>query len=881
MESADFLGGAKNPLEVFFSPRSVAVVGASERAGSPGRRVLWNLLTSPFGGTVFPVNPERTSVLGVKSYASVAAIGEPVDLAVLVNPADTISGDVRECAKAGVRGAIVIPAGFKTPAGPALEEEILRIAREARMRLLGPHSLGMMCPHTGLNATFAGAMARKGDVAFLSQSGALQTAILDWSLQANVGFSAFASVGSMLDVGWGDLIDYLGNDGKTRSILIYMESVGDARAFVSAAREVALQKPLIVLKGGRTGPAAKAAVTHSGTLAGSDQVLTAAFRRTGVLRVDSIADLFYMADTLNKQPRPRGPRLAIVTNAGGPGVLATDALVSGGGEPATLSARGLSRLDSVLPPGWSHANPIDLLGDADPERYEKALEVAFDEAEADGLLVILAPQDATEPGRTAELMKPYARRFDKPLLASWMGSGAVVAGRTILVESGIPCFWYPDTAARIFNYMWKYSYNLRSLYETPALTEERMGSHADPDELLRTARSEGRTILTEIESKRVLAAYGIPVVETRFAASAEEAVREAQAIGFPVVLKLSSRTITHKNEVGGVHLDLIGPQPVREAFQAIRGAVDAASFEGVTVQPYVRHRGYELIIGSSIDPQFGPVLVYGTGGVLVDAFEDRCLALPPLNTTLARRTMEQARIHRVLARAGVDLREMERLLVRFSQLVLEKPAIREIDVNPMLASAERLLALDARIVLHGREVPDDDLPRSAIRPYPVEYAGTAKLKNGETVSIRPIRPEDEPKMVRFHGTLSEESVYLRYAGVMRLDTRIVHERLSRMCFLDYDRQMALVAERSGEIVAVARLLRLSGSRAGEFALLVSDALQRQGLGTALLTRLFQVGRDWGLDRIVAEILPGNVSMRQVCRRLGFTFDGQTGATLML
>ncbi|HVI23452.1 MAG TPA: acetate--CoA ligase family protein, partial [Myxococcales bacterium] len=582
---------------------------------------------------------------------------------------------------------------------------VLGVAREAQMRVLGPNCLGVMSPLSGLNATFAGSMARKGDVAFLSQSGALQTAILDWSLQANVGFSAFASVGSMLDVGWGDLIDYLGNDGRTRSILIYMESVGDARAFVSAAREVALQKPIIVLKGGRTEPAAKAAVTHSGTLAGSDRVLTAAFRRTGVLRVDSIADLFFMADTLNKQPRPRGRRLAIITNAGGPGVLATDALVSGGGESATLSAEGMSRLDSVLPPRWSHANPVDLLGDADPERYEKALEIAFDDAETDGILVILAPQDATDPARTAERMKPYARRrFDKPLLASWMGSGEVAAGRTILAESGIPCFWYPDTAARIFNYMWKYSYNLRGLYETPALAEERIGSQADADELLRSARSEGRTILTEIESKRVLASYGIPVVETRFAASAEEAVREAQGIGFPVVLKLSSRTITHKNEVGGVHLDLIGPQPVREAFQAIRGAVDAASFDGVTVQPYVRHRGYELIIGSSIDPQFGPVLVYGAGGVLVDAFEDRCLALPPLNTTLARRTMEQTRIHRVLARAGVDLAELERLLVRFSQLVLEKPAIREIDVNPMLASSERLLALDARIVLHGREI---------------------------------------------------------------------------------------------------------------------------------------------------------------------------------
>jgi acetyltransferase len=874
------LGDAvRHPLEVFFSPTSVAVIGATERPGTIGRRVMWNLLTNPFGGTVFPVDAAAAPVLGVKSYPSVAAIGEQVDLAVIATPGAEILGAVRECAAAGVRGAIVTRAG-----SPEHEQEVLRIARDAHLRLLGPDSLGMMCPHTGLDATFAGAMARKGDVAFLSQSGALQTAILDWSLQANIGFSAFASVGSMLDVGWGDLIDYLGQDGRTRSILIYMESVGDARAFLSAAREVALQKPIIVLKGGRTGPAARAAASHSGRLAGSDAVLTAAFRRTGVLRVDSIADLFFMADTLTKQPRPRGRRLAIVTNAGGPGVLATDALVSGGGEPATFSPAGMSRLDALLPPEWSHGNPIDILGDADPERYAKAVEIAGDEADVDGLLVILAPQDATEPGATAERLKPFARRrFDKPVLASWMGSGEVAAGRGLLAESGIPCFWYPDTAARIFNYMWKYSYNLRGLYETPALSEEKADAHGEADALLRSIRAGGRTVLTELESKQVLAGYGIPVVETRLAASADEAVQAAQALGFPVVLKLSSRTVTHKSEVGGVRLDLRDLQAVREAFEGIRKEVEAESFDGVTVQPFVRDGGYELLVGSALDPQFGPVIVYGAGGVLVEAYKDRSLALPPLNTTLARRLMEQTRIHAVLASAParVDLSELEKLLVRFSQLVLEQPAIREIDVNPLLASAERLVALDARIVLHGREVPFERLPRSAIRPYPVEYLGTAKLKNGETVSIRPIRPEDEPKMVRFHGTLSEESVYNRYAGVMRLDTRVVHERLSRMCFLDYDRQMALVAEREGEIVAVARLVRLSGTGAGEFALLVSDALQGQGLGTALLSRLFQVGRDWRLDSIVAEILPGNVPMRQVCRRLGFVFDGQTGATVHL
>ncbi|MGZ6144273.1 MAG: acetate--CoA ligase family protein, partial [Myxococcales bacterium] len=425
----------RHPLEVFFAPRSIAVIGATEREGSVGRTVMWNLVTNPFGGTVFPVSAKRGNVLGIKAYPTIAAVPEAVDLAVVVTPAQAVPGVIRECASAGVRGAIVISAGFKEigEEGARLEREILEIARAARMRIVGPNCLGIMCPLTGLNATFAGAMARKGNVAFLSQSGALQTAILDWSLQENVGFSAFASLGSMLDVGWGDLIDYLDKDGRTKSILIYMESIGDARSFMSSAREVSLSKPIIVIKGGRTPQAAHAAASHTGTLAGSDEVLTAAFRRTGVLRVDSIADLFAMADTLAKQPRPPGRRLSILTNAGGPAVLATDALVAGNGELAAPSASAMAKLEGFLPPQWSHGNPIDILGDADPERYAKALEVAGDDPGSDGLLVILTPQDMTEPTLTAERLKPFAHRYaQKPVLASWMGGLKVAAGRQIL-----------------------------------------------------------------------------------------------------------------------------------------------------------------------------------------------------------------------------------------------------------------------------------------------------------------------------------------------------------------------------------------------------------------------------------------------------------------
>jgi len=436
--------------------------------------------------------------------------------------------------------------------------------------------------------------------------------------------------------------------------------------------------------------------------------------------------------------------------------------------------------------------------------------------------------------------------------------------------------------------MWKYTYNLRGLYETPTLAEEAVGAHEKAGEIVQAARAAGRTILSELEAKRVLQAYGIPTVETRAAQSVEEAVREADALGYPVVLKLHSWTITHKSDVGGVQLDLRDAKAVRAAFAAIRGGVPSADFKGVTVQPMISPGGYELIVGSSIDAQFGPVLLFGTGGVLVETFQDRSLSLPPLNTTLARRMMEQTRIYPVLGgvrgRKAVNLAALEKLLVRFSQLVVEQRAIKEIDINPLLASPERLIALDARIVLHGSEVADQDLPTSAIQPYPTRYVGTVRLDSGELVSVRPIRPEDEPEMVRFHQTLSESSVYSRYAGVLKLDTRVAHDRLARICFPDYDRQIALVAEVSPagkgapQIVAVARLMRLPATRDAEFALLLNDAVQGQGLGRALLERLFEVGRDWGLQRIVAEILPDNTRMRKVCASLGFTFHGRTAAS---
>ena len=877
-------------LDAIFSPQTVAVIGATEAPGTVGRAVFENLAS--LGDRMFPINPRRATVLGRKAFPNIAALPGPVDLAVIVTPAATVPDIIRQCADAGVPGAVIISAGFKECGAPGakLEQQVLAEARRGRMRLIGPNCLGVMMPHTQLNATFAAGLARPGNVAFLSQSGALCTAILDWSSRENVGFSAFVSIGSMLDVGWGDLIMHLGDDPRTRSIVCYMESVGDARSFLSAAREVALSKPIIVLKVGRTEAAARAAASHTGSMTGSDEVLDAAFRRVGVLRVDSIGELFNMAEVLAKQPRPRGPRLAIITNAGGPGALSTDTLIRAGGKLAELSPETRASLDAMLPPHWSHGNPVDILGDADAGRYSKAVEIVSKDPNHDGLLVILTPQKMTECTATAEQLKSFARLEGKPLFASWMGGPEVQAGEMMLNEAGIPTFPFPDSAARAFERMWSYSENLRMIYETPSL-EASPGAQAAPAsaaaELERIRRS-GRTILTETESKELLAAYGIPTVETRIAGSEDEAVALAEKLGFPVVLKLHSETITHKTDVGGVQLSIRTPGGVRHAWQAIeescRERAGAQHFLGCTVQPMVSTDGFELILGSSIDAQFGPVLLFGAGGQLVEVFKDRALGLPPLNATLARRLMERTKIFTALQgvrdRRPVDLSALERLLVRFSQLVAEQRWIAEIDVNPLLVSSERMLALDARVVLHRPDTREEDLPRLAIRPYPTRYVTPWKLRDGAAVTIRPIQPEDEPKMVKFHQTLSDRSVYLRYFAPLKLDQRVAHERLSRMCFIDYDRELVLVVERrdpkndEAEILGVGRLSKLHGANEAEFALTVSDQWQRQGLGAQLLKLLVRAGRDERLERITATMLADNPGMQHLARKLGFSLQHQ-------
>jgi acetyltransferase len=884
-------------LDAILDPNNVAVIGATEKQGSVGRTILTNLITNPFGGTIFPVNPKRANVLGIKAYPSILDVPDRVDLAVVVTPAPTVPGVIKECVDAGVPGAIIISAGFKEVGaeGAALEREIMQTAR-GKMRIIGPNCLGVMMPLRGLNATFAGGMARPGNVAFISQSGAICTAVLDWSFEENVGFSAFISIGSMLDVGWGDLIYYLGDDPNTHSIVIYMESIGDARTFLSAAREVSRSKPIIVIKAGRTEAAAKAAASHTGSLTGSDEVLDTAFRRSGVLRVNNISDVFYMAEVLAKQPRPQGNRLTIVTNAGGPGVLATDALITGGGRLAEISDETMAELNAFLPPAWSHNNPIDILGDADPERYARTLEISAQDPNSDGLLVILTPQDMTEPTQTAELLRPYATATNKPVLASWMGGAMIAAGERILNRANIPTFAYPDTAMRLFNYMWRYTDSLRALYETPELST---GEEDAPDrervrEIIARAREAGRIILTENESKQVLAAYGVNTIPDRIVTNEDDAVAAAEELGYPVVAKIHSETITHKTDVGGVRLNLEDAESVRDAFRRIKQSVaekvGEEHFDGVNIQPMIKiGDGYEIIVGSSVDSQFGPVILFGTGGSLVEVFKDRALGLPPLTTTLARRMMERTKIYEALkgvrGREAVNLIELEKLLVRFSQIVAEQPWIAEMDINPLLASPEHLLALDARVVLHPASMKEEDLPKLAIRPYPNQYIGTWTSPQDQTITIRPIRPEDEPLMVKFHETLSEQSVYMRYFSPLNLQQRVAHERLSKICFIDYDREMVLVATRRNpethamEIMAAGRLTKLHGRNEGEFGLVVGDPFQGHGLGTEILSRLIEIGREENLDRIFGYILPENATMINISEALGFQVDRSDDRTV--
>lgn len=871
-------------LKRMFDPASVALIGATEKEGSPGRTALENLLQLK-GRKVFPVNPSRETVLGLTCYKSVVDIPEPLDLAVIITPAATVPDAVEQCGRAGVQGVVIVSAGFREVGqeGRLLEDRIEEHRKKYGMRIVGPNCLGLIRPSIGLNTTFLKAMPEAGKIAFISHSGALGSAILDWAMEAQIGFSMFASLGSMLDVDFGDLIDYLGEDPQTKSIMIYMEGVGHAKKFMSAARGFARTKPIIILKPGRFTESAKAALSHTGAMTGDDQVYDAAFKRVGVVRVEGIDDLFNCAGVLDSKHLPAGARLAIITNAGGPGAITTDWLVALGGKVAELSDQTYAELDSVLPKFWSHGNPVDVLGDSDVKRYTRALTVCLNDPNVDGALVIYTPQGPADPAALAKAIAAVARQAPKPVITTFMGGKAVAKAREIFLHNNVPTYDTPEEAVKTYLYMYKYQRNLDLLYETPAeLPVDQSPPKNSLKALIRAICKEGRTSLTEEESKRFLTSYKIPCTTVRTARNLEEAVNMARHIDFPVVLKIVSPDILHKTDVGGVALNIRSEKQLEEKYAEMMArvgqAVPHAKITGVSVQKMVEHVEYELILGTKKDKDFGSVILFGMGGVAAEVFKDFSIGLPPLNQTLATRLVDETKVSAMIAgfrgKKPVDLMQLEQIIVSFANLLADFPEIEEMDINPIAVSDGNISALDARIIIDPACLDYyPPYPHLAITPYPTRYITPYSLSDGTPVLLRPIRPEDEPLEYEMLATLSPETVRGRFFQSIK---NLNHAELTRFCNIDYEREMAFIAElREGgarRIIGVSRIIMDSDMKSGEFAVLIHDDYQNKGLGYKLVDMLIGVAQEKRLEKIYGVVLSDNYRMISICRKSGFKLE---------
>jgi acetyltransferase len=865
------------------NPKAVAVVGASEVEGTVGWSLMQNLLLGRGVRKIYPVNPNRESVLGVKSYPTVAKVPEHVDLAVVATPARTVPGVVDECARAGIDGAVIISAGFKEvgPVGEKLEDEINRIRLKEDIRILGPNCVGLARPQISLNATFLRDNPQPGQIAFVSQSGALGSAILNWAVSAGIGFSMFASLGSTLDIDYGDLIDYLGDDPNTRSIILYMEGVGNAKKFMSAARGFARTKPIIVIKAGRHAAGAKAASSHTGALTGDFAVYQAAFKRAGVVMVNEIGDLFNCASVLDSRFLPAGPNLAILTNAGGPAVLAADAVVEHGCKLAELSPTSIEVIDKALPPYWSHGNPIDILGDADVSKYELAVKTCIADPQIDGLLVVYTPQGTTPPTPVAEAITRIASERRKPMLTVWMGESGVREGREIFQKNNIPTYLTPEEAVKTYAYMYQYRRNLEQLYETPQeLPLDFSPPKAHLKVVIRNA-AKTRRALTQSEVDRFLDAYAIPRADGALAKSAEQAATLAIDIGYPVALKVSSQDILHKTDVGGVVTGLDSAQAVKENYKAIVGRAQKANpearIDGIYVQKMASDIDYEMILGAKKDRAFGAVILFGMGGIGVELLNDVSIGLAPLNQVLATRVMAKTKIYQALTKGlrnkkPVDVRPLEEIMVRFSNLIVDFPEIAEMDINPLVASNDKFTVLDARIIIDPNALDQPQpYPHLVITPYPAKYIIPWRLKDGTEVTLRPIKPEDEPKELEFVRGLSTETSRFRFFQIIK---DLPHEALVRFCNIDYDREMAIIAEtKVGDRVVeigVSRLIIDPGKKRGEFAVVVADKYQGKGLGTKLVDMLIEFAREKKIDTVYGTVMSENVKMVQLCEKLGFT-----------
>lgn len=871
-------------LNVLFAPKSVAVFGASDRTDSVGGVVFQNLLTGGFSGPVIPINPKRETVQGVKAYPTLADVGQPIELAVICTPAATVPDIIESCGKLGVKGAVILTAGFSEGGaeGKALEKRLVETAAKYGLRFIGPNCLGAMRPAIGFNATFNRGIANPGKLALVSQSGALCTAILDWAQVNDVGFSSVISMGASADVDFGEILDYLVSDPQTESILLYIEGIRHARSFMSALRAAARSKPVIAVKVGRHVAGMKAAQSHTGALVGGDDVFDAALKRAGVVRVQSVNQLFSLAKGLSSRYKKRGNRLAIVTNAGGPGVIATDRAADLGLTLATLSDATMAKLNEVLPPTWSHGNPVDIIGDATAERYEHAIAACMADDNVDGVLTILTPQAMTAPTEVAEKVIKLANDYTKPLLACWMGEAQVAEARRLFSQARIPQYRSPELAVETFSFIADYYRNQEMLLQAP----EPLSHHVDPDiegarMVIEGALAERRTVLSEMESKALLSAFRIPVAKTMVARTPNEALLIAEQLGFPVVMKIHSPDITHKSDAGGVKLNLRGAQAVRGAYHEIMENVKNyrpdARIEGVAIQPMVvKPNGRELMVGIVADPVFGPVITFGAGGTAVEVLSDRAVALPPLNQALVENLIGSTRVARMLKAfrnmPPADVTALEMVLLRVSEMVCELPWIKEMDINPLIVDENGVLAADARVIVGQRHASSDRYAHMAISPYPTHLVTHWQLTDGTDINIRPIRSEDAQMLQEFVRNMSEESRYFRFMDTLRELDPVM---LSRFTQIDYDREMALVAVTDNgkgdeSMLGVARHSINPDGKSCEFGMSVADEWHGHGIGHRLLSSLIEEARNKGLTTMEGDVLSTNAGMLQLAQTLGFT-----------
>ncbi|WP_022947112.1 bifunctional acetate--CoA ligase family protein/GNAT family N-acetyltransferase [Methylohalobius crimeensis] len=871
-------------LDHMFHPRSVAVFGASERPDSVGARVFANLLAGGFSGSVYPVNPKHEKVQGQRCYRDISQIGAAVDLAVIATPARTVPGILQSCGTSGVCAAIVLSAGFEGAEGEGLRARLQEAARPYGMRVLGPNCLGLIRPGLGLNATFSQGSALPGDLALVSQSGALCTAILDWAAAREIGFSTVVSLGDAVDTDFGDLLDYLALDTETRGILLYVEGVNHARDFMSGLRAAARVKPVIVVKAGRQGAGSRAAQSHTGALVGADDVFDAALRRAGVVRAHTIEQLFAAAQLLASHHRIHGQRLAIVTNGGGPAVMAVDRAADVGLQLAELSPDTLAALDQLLPAHWPRANPVDILGDAGADRYREAVRLCLADPGIDGLLVMLTPQAMTDPPACAEAVAEATADQKKPVLACWMGEAHMKTARERLTDRHIPNFTFPEAAVEAFAYLASYQQNQQLLKQVPAPLVARSTPDISGARLIiESALAERRSELSGNEAKAILRAFDIPTNLAVAAHSPGEALVVAESIGFPVAMKIDSPDISHKSDVNGVRLHIDSAEAVRRTYQELVGSVarqrPGIRIHGVTIEAmYDKPHGRELLVGVLRDPAFGPIVTFGAGGTAVEVLRDRAVALPPLNRFVARDLIRQTRIYTLLQAfrhlPAANLDALEQVLLRVSEIVCELPEIREMDINPLIVDEHGALAVDARMAVAYHAPGPNRYGHMAVHPYPAHLVKQVQLSDGTDITLRPIRPEDAEIEQAFVRGLSAQTKYFRF---MQSIKELSHEELIRLTQLDYHRGLALIAtvrEAGAEVeIGVARYAMNPDGESCEFALVVGDAWQRRGIGSRLMQALMEAARAQGFRRMEGEVLASNQPMLELVRKLGFRVRG--------